>query len=573
MISLKRYFVLSFALLSTLLNGQNTGIQFISPLKIPLSLSSGFGELRADHFHSGIDIKTEGVTGKEVIASDDGYVYLLLVSPGGYGRAIFIRHPSGYSTMYGHLQSYKPEIEEYVKLKQYENKSFAVTIYPPEGRFRIAKGEVIAFSGNSGSSSGPHLHYEIRKTNGEKPVNPLLFNFGIKDNLKPVITRLAVYPGSESTTINGKNKKLFLGISGADGNYFLPENAELAINGSAGFGITSFDYMNNTSSIFGINSIELRIDSISWFSYQINEFSFYETRYINAHIDYEAAIRNNMDIEKTFVLPNDKLSLYKNIKNSGLYYFSDNKNHSVNIIVTDGSGNRSMLSFRVKPGVSKSFLPEERKDSSIGIMPWGKTNSFISDGVSITIPAGALYDTLKFKFSKTSGKGKFFSDIFHIHDPFTPLQVPFTLSLRPDSVPPGKESKLLIALVDNNKLIYSGGIFSEGYIKADLLSFGNYAISIDTIPPLISANGLTRGSDLSGRKEIRVKITDDFSGIKSYTGILDGKWALFEYDPRYDLLIYKFDPARILKGTSHKLYLLVTDNRDNASVFNCDFIW
>jgi hypothetical protein len=573
MICMKRYILISFAFLSTLLNGQNNGNQFLSPLKIPLSLSSGFGELRTDHYHSGIDIKTEGVTGKEVVASDDGYVYLLLVSPGGYGRAIFIRHPSGYSTMYGHLQRYKPEIEEYVKSKQYENKSFPVTIYPPEGRFRITKGEVIAYSGNSGSSSGPHLHYEIRKTNGEKPVNPLLFNFGIKDNIKPVISRLAVYPGSDSATINGKNRKLFLSVAGGDGSYFLPQNTELTINGTAGFGITSFDYMNNTSSTFGISSIELRIDTIPWFSYQVNEFSFFETRYINAHIDYEASIRNNIEIEKTFVLPNDKLSLYKYVKNNGLYRFSDNKNHSVNITVRDGSGNKSVLSFIVKPGVAKSFLPVEKKDSSIRIMPWEKTNSYIAEGVSITIPAGALYDTLKFKFSRTPGKGKFFSDIFHIHDPYTPLQLPLKLSIRPDSVPPGKESKLLIASVDNNKLSYAGGIFSEGYIIADLLSFGNYAISIDTIPPVISANGLVQENDLSGGKELKIKITDNLSGIKSYTGIIDGKWALFEYDPRYDLLVYKFDPVKIIKGTTHKLNLRVTDNRDNTSSFNCDFIW
>lgn len=573
MTGLKRFFTLLFTFISILLNGQKNGNLFVSPLKIPLSLSASFGELRGDHFHSGIDIKTEGVTGKEVLASDDGYVYLLLVSPGGYGRAIFIRHPSGYSTMYGHLSRYKPEIEEYVKSKQYENKSFAVTIYPPEERFRVSKGEVIAYSGNSGASSGPHLHYEIRKTNGEKPVNPLLFNFGIEDNLKPIISRLAVYPGSGSVTINGKNKKVFLNLSGADGNYYLPENSELAINGTAGFGITSFDYMNNTSSRFGISSIELQIDSMPWFSYQVNEFSFYETRYINAHIDYDASVRNNMDIERTFVLPNDKLSLYKYYMNNGLFDFTDNKSHKVKITAGDGSGNKSILSFNVKPGAPKNFQAEERKDSSLIIMPYGKSNSYNSDGVRIIIPAGALYDTLKFKFSRTAGKGKFFSDIFHVHDPYTPLQTAFTLSLRADSVPPGKESKLVIAQLNNNSISYAGGAFSDGYVKADLLSFGNYAISIDTIPPVISANGLTGESDQSDNKEIRIRITDNFSGIKSYTGFIDGKWALFEYDPRYDLLVYKFDPDRITRGTNHKLVLRVTDNRDNSSVFSCNFKW
>jgi hypothetical protein len=348
MIGQKRHLLLSILFISTLVNAQKGQNLLISPLKIPLSLSASFGELRADHFHSGIDIKTQGVTGKEVVASDDGYVYLLLVSPGGFGRAIFIRHPSGYSTVYAHLDRYAPDIEEYVKTKQYENKSFSITIYPPEEKFIVKKGETIAFSGNSGSSSGPHLHYEVRKTNGEKPVNPLLFDFGIDDNLKPVIERLAIYPGSANTNINGRSERVFLNPTGADGNYFLPDNTELRINGSAGFGVTCYDFMNNTPNRFGINSLELQIDSIPWFSYEINEFSFYETRFINAHIDYNASIQNNIDIERTFVLPNDKLSLYKNYMNNGLFDFTDNKSHIVKIIAADGSKNKSVLSFIIK---------------------------------------------------------------------------------------------------------------------------------------------------------------------------------------------------------------------------------
>jgi hypothetical protein len=570
----KKLLFILILLISTIINAQTKKSLFISPLKIPLSLSASFGELRADHFHSGIDIKTQGVIGKEVVASDDGYVYLLLVTPGGFGRAIFIRHPSGYSTVYGHLDSYAPEIEEYVKAKQYENKSFAVTIYPPKERFQITRGEIIGFSGNSGSSSGPHLHFEIRKSDREKPVNPLLFNFGIEDNLKPVIERLAIYPGSGYTTINGRSGNIYLNLTGADGNYSLSGDTELRINGPAGFGITSYDYMNNTSSRFGINSIDLRIDSIPWFTYDINEFSFSETRYINAHIDYEAFIRNNLEIERIFVLPNDKLSLYKNYMNNGLFDFNDNKSHAIKIIVKDGSNNKAILSFIVKPGVPKTLLAREQKDSSVSVMPYGKSNLFISDGVRVNIPSGALYDTLHFKYSKSNGNRDLLSDIHHIHNRYTPLQTAYNLSIRPDIIPAGKASKLIIVQIDEKKKVsYAGGTFSNGYINADLLAFGNFGIAMDTIPPVISPNGLSQGVNLSEKKEIRIKITDDLSGIKTYTGMIDGKWALFEYDPRYDLLIYKFDPMRITKGTEHKLYLKVTDNCDNTSIYNCDFIW
>jgi hypothetical protein len=547
---------------------------FVPPLNIPLSLSASFGELRADHFHSGIDIKTQGVTGKEVIASDEGYIYLLLVSPTGFGRAIFIRHPSGYSTVYGHLDRYAPEIEEYVKNQQYENKSFSVTIYPKPEVFHVSKGQIIGYSGNSGSSSGPHLHFEVRKTDGEKPVNPLLFNFGIEDNIKPVIVRMAVYPGSPNTLINGRSGPVYLHLSGADGNYSLPQDTELRINGLAGFGLTSYDYMNNTANRFGISSIELQIDSIPWFNYEINEFSFSESKYINAHIDYEAYEKNNIEIEKTFVLPGDRLSLYRNFMNNGYFDFSDSLMHRIKITVKDGSNNKSVLSFNVKPGTKKVIAAGEKQDSNIMIMPYNKPNVFSSDGIIVTIPDGALYDTLRFRFSKSERKGRFFSAIYNIHNRFTPLQKSISVSIRPDTIPAGKASKLLIVQTDD-KLRQSavGGIFSGGYINADLPAFGSYAVSIDTIPPVIIANGLATSPDLTEKKEIRIRITDDLSGIKNYYGTIDGKWALFEYDPRYDLLVYKFDPKRISQGMKHSLNIRVTDKRDNVTQAKYEFTW
>jgi hypothetical protein len=574
MIGLRRHIFISLLIISGVVNAQTQRNAFVSPLRIPLTLSANFGELRADHFHSGIDIKTQGVTGKEVIASDEGFVYLLLVSPGGFGRAIYIRHPSGFSTVYAHLDRYAQEIEEYVKAQQYENKSFAVTIYPPKDRFRISKGEIIGFSGNSGSSSGPHLHYEIRKSDGEKRVNPLLFNFDIEDNIRPVLERLAIYPGSYNTTINGNTGNLYLNLSGSNGKYSLPEGTEMNINGLTGFGISGYDLMNNSSNRFGITSLELQVDSMPLFSYEINEFSFFETRFINAHIDYEAAQKSNIDIERTFVLPNDKLSLYKSLTNNGLYDFNDGKDHIVKIIVKDGNNNKSAISFTVRPGNIATSAACKLNDSTITVMPYGKSNLFISEGVSVNIPLGALYDTVFFKYSKTNGNGKYLSGIHQIHNRFTPLHKAYRLAIQPDTIPQSRVSKLLIVQIDaNNKLSSLGGTFSDGFVKADILSFGDFAVTLDTIPPIISANGLTQGVNLSDKKEIRIKITDDLSGIKSYSGLIDEKWALFEYDAKYDHLIYKFDPQRIAKGTNHKLYLRVTDNRDNISVYYCDFIW
>lgn len=547
---------------------------FISPLKIPLSLSSNFGELRADHFHSGIDIKTQGVTGKEVLATADGYVYLVLVSPVGFGKAIFIRHSSGYSTVYGHLEKFAPEIEEYVITKQYENKSFPVTIYPPKERFRVLQGELIGYSGNTGGSYGPHLHYEIRKSDGEKPVNPLLFNFGIEDNLKPVIEKLAIYPRSQYTIINNYSRTTYISVLGSEGKYYLSHENELQINGPAAFGIKSYDLLNNTLNRCGISSIELLIDSVSRYKYEINEFSFYETRFINAHIDYEARIKDNIFYEKTFVLPNDKLSLYKSQIDNGVFDFSDNKLHHIIIIVKDASNNKSVLAFAVDPSHQSVQVPVPKPDKNLKMMSFRGSNEFISDDVKVNIPEGALYDTLFFSYRKSKGDGRLFSDIHHIHNAFTPVHKAYHLSIKPDSVPEGKGSKLLIAQIeDDKKLNAAGGIMVDGFINADVLSFGDFAVAIDTLAPVISANGLVSGADLTGKTDIRIKITDDFSGIKSYVGTIDGKWALFEYDAKENLLVYKFDAKRISKGTKHDLALMVSDERNNCSFFNSKFTW
>ena len=564
--------VITAVFLLVFYNGISAQTSFIPPLKIPLSLSANFGELRADHYHSGIDIKTQGVIGKEVVASADGFVYLILVSPVGFGKAIFIRHPNGYSTVYGHLSKYNPEIEEYVKNQQYQSRSYAVTIYPPPARFPVRQGQLIGYSGNTGGSSGPHLHFETRLSNGEKPVNPLMFDFGIEDNLKPMIERLAIYPASERTLINNRSTRIILGVRGSNGNYSLPEGTEISISGTAGFGITGHDLINNASNKFGINALDLIIDSIPWFQYEINQFSFSETRYINAHVDYDAYIRYNYDIDRLFVLPNDKLSLYKGFMNNGLFDFTDGKSHEITIIARDGKNNESRLSFTVKPG--QAYAGYQDSNDNTMVMPYGKENTFKSDNATVTIPSGALYDTLYFRYSEAVSGNRFFRKVYKIHNRYTPLQIPYRLSLKPDTVIPGLESKLLIVNISERGTISGvGGSYENGYVSGDVSTFGDYAVSIDTVAPAIRANGLVPGADLSRREELRLWITDNLSGIKSYSGTIDGKWVLFEYDAKNNLIFHRFDSTKTTKGTNHILNVVVSDNKNNVKVLNTDFVW
>ncbi len=545
---------------------------FISPLKIPLSLSANFGELRNDHFHSGIDIKTQGITGKEVIATAAGYVYRISISPGGFGKAIYLKHPAGYSTVYAHIDRFIPEIEEYIVSRQYEEKSFMVTLWPPHDKFRFDQGDLIAYSGNSGSSSGPHLHYEIRKSDDEIPLNPLFFEFGIEDTSKPVIEELVVYRAGRNTTIDNQSKNLKLNVSGSDGRYQISNGKEIKINGPAGFGLKSYDLTNGTNNRSSVYTIELRIDSVLVFSYRMDSFSFNESRYINSHIDYEKYVRENDFVERAFILPNDKLSVYGKTINRGIFNFNDNQRHYIELTVGDIFNNKSSLTFFVE-SVSPSYTEPSDNINAI-IMPYSRNNRFISDGIIINIPSGALYDTLYFEYSKSEGTSSTFSDIYHVHNRYTPLHKPYTISIKPDIVPQDKASKLLIVqAVEPKGRIPLQTRMENGYLVAKPISFGTFYIGIDTVPPVINANGLSSGMDLSGRESIRIKIYDDFSGIKSYEPVIDGKWALFEFDQKNNLLTYSFDQKRITRGSKHYLTLKVSDYKDNISLYSCEFYW
>jgi hypothetical protein len=571
---LSRFIIICVLFFSSLNDYPKDKSIFISPVKIPLLLSANFGELRVDHFHSGLDIKTQGATGKEVVSAADGYIYRINVSPGGFGKALYVRHPSGYSTVYGHLDKFTPEIEDYVIARQYDRNSYMVTLFPAKDEFPVKQGQLLAWSGNSGSSSGPHLHFEVRKSDSEFPVNPLMFDFRPEDRIDPVIEKLVIYPGNRNTSINNQHKSRKIGVSGGHGKYFITAENEVQISGLAGFGIKSYDFMNDSNNKFAAYSIELSIDSATIFKYVMDGFSFDESRYINSHIDYETYMKDNIYIERTFVLPDDKLNAYKYVVKRGLFNFNDNKTHHALITVTDISNNKSTLSFNIKSQTAKSTDVEERTDKNLKIMPYNKNNKFVSDDISVSIPAGALYDTLYFSYKKSAGTKGMLSELHYVHDKFTPVHKAYTLSIKPTVIPAGKESKMMIVQSGEDQNISAvNSKWSDGYLTAEVFSFGRFYIGIDTVAPVISANGLVSGADLTGKKELKIRITDDFSGIKSYEPSIDGKWALFEYDQKNNLLTYRFDGKRITRGTKHSLLIKVTDNKDNVSTLNCGFTW
>jgi hypothetical protein len=547
------------------------GDLFISPLDGTPSLSASFAELRSDHFHSGLDYKTGGVTGKKVHAADQGYVYRIAVAPGGFGKALYIRHSSGYSSVYAHLNNFRPDIEEYVRKVQYEKKSFSVSLFPAKNQFRVERGEVIAWSGNTGGSSGPHLHFEIRESSSEKPVNPLVFGLGISDRVRPVIDKLVIYPLSRNSSVNRSHANLTLKTVAMNGSYGIEAQQIPVICGETGIGIKCWDNFDNSWNKCGIYSLELMADGLKVFGFTADGFAYSESRYVNSHIDYAARTLNNEYIHRLYLQPGNRLSMYNHVVNRGVLNFGDDGEHEISIVVTDIAGNKSWVDFKVRSVSQNPVPPEEVRCTRI--MPYGKTADFEAEGIRIHFPAGAFYDTLFFSYDAMQNRGKFLSPVHSVHDETVAVHEKFRLSLKPDTILPGMENRMCLAKISRKgEASYAGGSFQYGYITEDVNTLGNYAVTIDTIPPVITPS-FTSGANLSGRRSFTVTISDEFSGIRSYETLIDGEWFLGEYDAKNNLLIYRPESPFIKENADHLMELTVTDNCGNKSVMKREFRW
>ncbi len=569
----KKLFLLAVVITVTLnISSQNVKERlFVSPLKDEPSLSASFAELRNDHFHSGLDYRTGGVTGKEVLAAAEGYVYRIAVSPSGFGKAVYIRHPSGYSTVYAHLKSFRPDIEEYVKKKQYELKSFSVSLFPSGDQFKVGRGEVIAWSGNSGGSSGPHLHFEVRDSSTEETLNPLNFDMGVTDRTRPVIDKIFLYPIYRNSSVNKGHGRLALKTVAVNGSYTLSAGTIPVTYGQTAIGIKCWDNLDNSSNKCGIYSIEMLVDSVKVYCFTADRFSFSESRYLNSHVDYRAKVIDNEYIHKLFIEPGNRLSMYNCRVNSGALKFRDDREHRINIVVRDAAGNRSSVSFKIK-SLSKPPVPPEEVSCS-KIIPYARASDFTADGIRVHFPAGTFYDTLFLVYKVRRDIRNFLSPVHSVHDETVAVHDKYRLSIRPDTVLAGIEGKMCLAMLNGKGIpSYVGGDLRYGYVSADVNRLGDYMVTVDTLPPSIKPS-FASGANLTGKQLFTVTITDEFSGIKSYDTTIDGGWVLAEYDAKNNLLIYRPETPVLKENTLHKMELTVTDNRGNRSVLKSEFKW
>ena len=549
---------------------------FISPVDFHLRLSANFGELRTNSFHAGIDIRTGGVTGKPVRAAAEGFIYRVRVSPVGYGRALYIQHPNGLATVYGHLDKFNEDIEKYVQNEQYRQQSFSVDLRPPEGRLRVSQGDFIGYSGNTGSSFGPHLHFEIRDGATQMPINPLLFNFDIRDDLPPVLYTLAVYPLNHTSLVNGRNEPLYLSLGGGNGRYRISSNTGIEVYGEIGFGIQVTDFLNDSPNRCGAWSVELMTDNRSIYRHELTKFAFAELRYINSHIDYAERIRNRRNIQRMFLQPGNSMSIYGNHVNRGISSFYNEGETEVRVIVKDAYKNKSELPFTVKtvpPGEQK-MSPPPHPDNFAMLMRYDQENRFSGQGASVLLPAGALYDDLLFEFTSSPPANGSITPVYHIHDEYTPVHRRYNLSIAAEDIPePHREKALIVNMNNSESPNPVTSRWSDGFMHCQTNVFGRFTVMLDTIPPTIEPLNIRPGRDMSNRSMISFRVSDDLSGISSYNGYIDNEWVLFEFDPKNDHLFYVFDEKRIGRGQKRELELRVVDEKDNSSVYSVEFYY
>lgn len=540
-----------------------------APLKIPFFLAGNFAELRPNHFHAGIDIKTQGRTGLPVYAAAEGTVSRISVSPAGYGNALYIDHPNGTTTVYGHLESFAPQIEDYIRKIQYEKETFAIDQLVPAGAFPVKKGEQIAKSGNAGSSAGPHLHFEIRRTKEEILLNPLLFHLPVKDKTKPIIQSLMVYPVSEEATVLGKQLPQRFETVLAGNTYQLKSKQTIAVWGKIGFGLQAVDMLDGSPNKCGIYSLKLDIDNELIFSFTMNGLAIAESKYINSHIDYEQAIRTGRRLYRTWLEPGNKLSIYDVAEKRGIFKATDGHAHQVKYEITDAYGNATSLEFSIQ-SEEVPFTPPAPKGERF---KYNRNNHIRNDELEFSIPEGAFYEDVDFIYKKKPGNPRFYSPVFQLHNAYVPLHFACPLRIKAVNLPSNLESKAMLAQVDpGSGRIYSAtGKFVNGWVEGNIRVLGNYAIAIDNVAPRITPLAFQDKRTKKVGDKIQFKITDNLSGIETYRGTIDGHWVLFEYDLKNNLISYTFDKSRMQFGKNHVLDLQVTDFKGNTSNYKTYF--
>lgn len=527
-----------------------------NPFLFPMQLSGGFCDLRGGHYHAGIDVRTQGSEGHAMHAVLDGYISRVSVSPSGYGLAVFITHPDdSLLTVYSHLQRFTDKMSEFVKQKQYEHERYAVILAFEPGKLPVKKGDLIGYSGNSGSSGGPHLHFEVRDLATNDYLDPLAFYRSvIPDTRPPQVSELKVYPVEGKGVVNGSSQKQTIPLNGA----------QIEAWGEVGLALRAVDRMNGTNFTYGIRDILQTVDGIETYRSYTDRFSPDESRYINSYTDYEAWADSRIFYIKTFVDPGNRTRFVAS-RHNGMIHINEERVYNVIISLKDIYGNETRVPVQII-GKKQEIAPPDTIGTTL--LRWYDFSTFNAQGIRMEIPRNSLYCNVYMHY-ETSPATDGFSKTHRLHRTPVSLHYPARLSIYADSLSSFENTRQLgIARIrKNGHLSWIGGAFRDGWLDAEIHELGDYTVACDTTPPRITP---LDPQTWRAKKKISIRISDNLSGIASYRGEIDEKYALFEYDAKNALLTYVFDDERLYPGY-HWMKLTVTDRCGNQSVYEYTF--
>lgn len=516
---------------------------FRSPFDFPLTLSGNFGELRSNHFHGGVDFKTQGVVGKPIHCIADGYVSRVLVTPGGYGQAIYITHPNGYTSVYGHVMKFAPAVAKVVEEYQYEHETFTVDLRFEPDQLPFKAGEIIALSGNEGYSFGPHLHLEIRRTETDELIDPLQFYTDkVKDTTPPRASMVMLYPQRGKGVVEGSQRKKAIPV--------VSLNQPVTAWGEMAAGIKAYDYMDGTHNNYGVRSVVLYVDTAEVFRSTVDGVVADEQRMINAWTDYEEHVKKNSWVMRSQILPGNRLRMLKADEKGGVVTIDEERDYHFRYVLTDLYGNKSTYRFTVRG--QRQPIAEYRPQTR-HYLAWNKGNVIQEPGMELVIPRGMLYEDVALNTRITKDTAAV-SYEYQLHDVPVPLHGGCTLMIGLRHLPVEDTSKYYVARKWRNSKGSAGGTYENGWMKTSIRELGTYTVAIDTIPPRVTP--LNKPQWKTGN--IQFKVGDAETGIKDFKVSIDGEFALFGFSLKNAKLWMKH-PERLKKGVPHKLELVITD--------------
>lgn len=534
---------------------------FQSPLDIPLYVSGTFGELRSNHFHAGIDLKTQGQEGKRVLAAAEGYISRINVSSSGYGKAIYINHPNGFMTVYAHLQRFNEEIEAYVREHQYRKETFELTLYPSPGQLKVSQGQVIALSGNTGGSGGPHLHYEIRDQGGERALNPLLFGLNINDRRAPKLFRVKLYEIDHEGNI--RDERVVDIAPGGNGIYRPVNQTSIKLHNTFAVGVQGYDHQDGSENKNGIYRVAVLVNDTAYFSFQADGIRFDQSRYINAFVDYPAKKNKGQTYYRLYEMPNYNLDAHPERKERGIIHINDSGSFTLKMEALDFHGNRSEVHIPLDL-MCKDF---SSRFGSATVWQYSMSNTINDRGIRATLAPMSLYEDAVIEYKIEEACSNCLTPVFGIGRTDIPihrnLMVSFDRSLIESDLP---REKMVVVRRDHAGAKWQSIGADENnsnHLMAYSKTFGQFSVMSDLIAPRVYPINFGDGQSISDNKPIHIHISDDFSGISKYAAYVNDEWILMEYEPKSNLLFYTFD-GKLSKG-KNTLRLVVWDNCNNKT--------